>query len=313
MESEEMSNTTEVTTAVPLPSTTVPPMREVARVLVYTQYGVYYTGIAFEFTVVLFFYYSYIKQNDDRLRTPYFVIVVFGYSLDFANSIMFVLELLLTSTGTREGINLEYVAYVSSVVSWFTSALLGPLNVILIVNRTTAIIFWKYHDRIWKKRNLYYLFMFFAVWPFIVRGYSIYENPACFIDFYGDECIDYTNKWQNYDCYWTIAFSIISLSIGIGTIIVGRNIKGHVASTVAKYEKRLFFTSFAAAVGFTTNSILSVFALYYLDQRRQNMSYWAYIIFTILTNLSFVCYYYPMMAVMVIVRYCMRPFLCCLS
>uniref|UniRef100_A0A7E4VNB9 Serpentine receptor class gamma n=1 Tax=Panagrellus redivivus TaxID=6233 RepID=A0A7E4VNB9_PANRE len=301
MESTDASNVADVTTPTAPLTTTVPPLRELARVLVYTQYSIYYVGIAFEFTVVLFFYYSYIKRSDERMRTPYFVLIIFGYSMDFANSIMFVLELLLTSTTTGEGIDLEYVSYVSTVISWFTAALLGPWNVTLIINRTTAIIFWKYHDRIWCKKNMIFLFIGFAIYPFILSGYAIYEDPMCFIDFYADECIDYTNKWQTFDSFFTVGFSIIAMTIGLTTILVGRKMTGHVAATMAKYEKRLFFQAFASAIGFMTNSILSVFAVYYLDQRRRNMSYWAYIILSLLTNLSFICYYYPMMAVMVIV------------
>lgn len=126
-------------------------------------------GIIFEFSVIFFFLAMFLDKKS-HFRSPYYIIYTIGCIVDVLPKFM--------TIGFMYIAQLWIFIYPAYGIRFYNENFMYLWNLILAINRFSAVIYSIQYNSIWSKRNTTIVLIFLCLYPFLIHAFN-YEYIYC--------------------------------------------------------------------------------------------------------------------------------------
>lgn len=217
------------------------PSKKYPNIVYYIVLSTVCFDLLLELMCLIFFIFHFIKKTP-IFNKKYFHFLFLGY---------FIAVITLTFAIFQCVWEESYFILFGNVMSeWYFEFILGPWNMVLAINRFTALLFWKKHSYIWSNRSFYVTLFLLLVYPLIATGFVVMENPECFLVMEKPECIHIFIKFDNIQMISNGLTVFISAILGIINVFVLRYKIINVIQSTKKMENHLLLQSLISSLFF---------------------------------------------------------------
>uniref|UniRef100_A0A914R7Y7 Serpentine receptor class gamma n=1 Tax=Panagrolaimus davidi TaxID=227884 RepID=A0A914R7Y7_9BILA len=170
-------------------------------------------GVAYELSVIIFFLVSFCNRKS-HFRVPYFIIYTFGCIVDVLPKFITLMFKYVSNS-----IIFFYPAY---GIRFYNGNFIYLWNLILAINRFSAILFSIRYNSIWSKKNTTIICIFLGIYPFLIHAFN-YEYMWCQITYL--DCfkqrrnVTYTDFEEVFGYISDITYAILATIFGISAAL----------------------------------------------------------------------------------------------
>uniref|UniRef100_A0A7E4VF68 7TM_GPCR_Srx domain-containing protein n=1 Tax=Panagrellus redivivus TaxID=6233 RepID=A0A7E4VF68_PANRE len=206
----------------------------------------FYTAIVtfvVEIFFIVFFTIQFVKKNL-LISSAYFYISTLNFVIHAVSDI----STLISSQADAYSIFGQF----DNVFQWYAYLIMGPISVILSLNRFTAVVFFKNYKDIWTfRRTAFYTVVVLSV-PLVINACYHFRPMMCLLQLPVPECVFIISSIMSIQMYTLLLCCVISIVLTIGSVIATRyNTTFNGSSTIAKFEHRLLLQCCFSTVLFT--------------------------------------------------------------
>uniref|UniRef100_A0A7E4UPF1 Serpentine Receptor, class T n=2 Tax=Panagrellus redivivus TaxID=6233 RepID=A0A7E4UPF1_PANRE len=228
---------------------------------------------------IIFLFREFCKPSP--INTSYFHLLTVGFLLDFPACICW---------GIGQFTSLEEVSLITEIYSieqWHNMFLVGVMDVIIALNRFTAIAMPRHFELIWRPLNVVFCLLLVLILPFIFDFMSLFDLDCLLHMFAKPRCSGFMKAFYFKAIIVNVAFGLLASILAFAGI---RKYKSMTSNTVNRSLERRFLDQTL------TGAVLIVLYysayVYFLFQEVTNENY--IIVDTIVTVCYIVQHYVPM-------------------
>ena len=211
------------------------------RVIQGVTFGILFFGEVMEIACLILFLWNFKLQNP-LFCSAYFYLLTIGYFLNIFANLSFILSYALPDTFIQNAID--------STLQIYYMLFAGPWNTVLALNRFTAVLFWKYHARIWSTPlHFRIILILLFLYPFIVNGHN-YANFSCFKDIFASRCKIFFLDTETITAISNGINVLVALGLGIITALSRRLKLQKDVLQKQKFENHLLIQSLISSLLF---------------------------------------------------------------
>uniref|UniRef100_A0A7E4VDB7 G_PROTEIN_RECEP_F1_2 domain-containing protein n=1 Tax=Panagrellus redivivus TaxID=6233 RepID=A0A7E4VDB7_PANRE len=190
--------------------------------------------LVLELLSVIFYTVQFVKKHH-FISSPYFYIMTIYLVIHAITNLSYLISDPFDAASVPRQID--------NVIQWYGYLIMGPLNVLLTVNRFTAVVFYQRFTRIWRLRHTILCIFVTLLFPFAIDGHAML-NIDCFLQTRNPGCAEEGMQMGVIQVYTQITCCVISIVLTVCSIIAARVNRVLYGSSVAvNLERRLLFQS----------------------------------------------------------------------